>query len=319
MASQKIPQTYTPLVSLAADAEDGAITYGAAVGLSLNTAAKITPDLEDLTGHAGTPGNPADPAIPGKQALYIAAKSDKPAKAAALRTVTSNVRGYCATAIDVLRPHLGRSWNSAWQTAGFVNGSLGIPDDPLPLLDQLRAYFTAHPAHENAPLGVTAAACETWKTTLGDARKAANDSLSNLGAAKTARDAAQETLYQRMSGLLAELGQLLGDDDPRWYNFGFDRPADGEQPGLVTDIVLTAGGPGMVFADWDDARRADRYRARKQIVGTDAEPVEVANAVTESEYTFTGLPSGATVKISIVPVNKAGDGPESDPVQIVVP
>ena len=76
---------------------------------------------------------------------------------------------------------------------------------------------------------------------------------------------------------------------------------------------------GMAYADWDDARRAERYRVLKQVVGVDAQPVEVANAVTESEFTLTGLPSGATVQVTIVPVNDAGDGSGTAVASLVVP
>ena len=75
----------------------------------------------------------------------------------------------------------------------------------------------------------------------------------------------------------------------------------------------------MVFADWDNARRADRYRVFKQIPGTDPEPVELTSTQTESEYTLTGQPSGATVEITVKAVNDAGDGPASATATIVVP
>ena len=63
----------------------------------------------------------------------------KTAATAAKRTMESNARAFAAGAVDVLKRHLGRQWNSAWQAAGFVGGSLAMPDDPLPLLGQLRA------------------------------------------------------------------------------------------------------------------------------------------------------------------------------------
>jgi hypothetical protein len=192
---------------------------------------------------------------------------------------------------------------------GFRAGSLAIPDDPLPLLGGFRAYFAAHPTHEVAALEVTAAGCAAQATALSDARSAVNDATVALGQAKQARDAAQRKLYERMSGLLGELGQLLEDEDPLWYAFGFDRPADGQQPGPVNHLVLTAGGPGIVLAHWDDARRAERYRVLKQVVGTDATPVVVTGALYENELTLQGLPSGHDVKITVAAVNAAGEGP----------
>jgi hypothetical protein len=313
MARNPIPQEYDPLVSLAEDALDGAQQHGAAINLSQNTAAKIQADLYDLTGDPTS-----TPPTPGKQGLWNAAKAAKLTAAGASRTAESNARAYCGKAVGVLKNYLGTQWNGQWAAAGFTNASLRIPDDPVPMLGELRGYFLAHSAHENAPLGVSAAACKTQADAVTDARASSNDSNSTAGKAKQTRDDAQRVLYRRMSGLLAELKQLLEADDPLWYAFGFDRPADGEQPGPVANLVLTPGGPGMVFADWDDARRAERYRVFKQ-VPADAQPVEVANAVTESEYTLTGLPSGVTVKIYIVPVNDAGDGAASEVATATVP
>ena len=305
MASNSIPKGYDALVSLAEDAADGAHQHGAAVALAQNTEAKIRADLVALTGDAA-----AVPPVPGAQGLYNAAKTAKTAASSVQRTAESNARAFAAKAVNVLKNFLGSQWNSAWAAAGFKAGSLAIPDDPLPLLGELRAYFTAHPEHEVVPvLAVTAAACTAQATALSDARSAVNDATVGLGQAKQARDAEQQKMYERLSGLRAELSQLLGDDDPLWYAFGFDRPADGQQPGPVKNLVLTAGGPGIVLAHWDDARRAERYRVLKQVVGTDASPVVVTGTLHENELTLQGLPGGQDVVVTVVPVNGAGDGP----------
>jgi hypothetical protein len=314
MASNRVPTTYNALVSLAEDAADGAQSHGADVGLSQNTEAKIRADLANLVGDPN-----AVPPIPSKQAAYVAAKSDKTAKTALKNIAERNARTFASTAVGILKPHLGTQWNSVWQAAGFVSGSLAIPSNPLPLLGQLRDYFAANPAHENAPLNITAAQAQAQITALSDARSASNASNAAMGLAKANRDAAQKTLYKRLSGLLAELSQLLPADDARWYAFGFDRPADGQQPGPIDNLVLTPGSAGMVYADWDDARRAERYRVYKNVIGTDVAPVQVDNSVLESEYTFTGLPSGATVEVSIIAVNSAGEGVAPAHAKIVVP
>jgi hypothetical protein len=315
MASNSIPSGYDAHVSLAEDAADGAQQHGAAISLAQNTEAKIRTDLVALTGDPE-----ATPPIPGAQPVYNAAKSAKTAASSAQRTAESNARAFAGKSVNVLKNFLGTQWNSAWQAAGFQGGSLAIPTDPLPLLGELRAYFTAHPTHEVSPvLGVTAAACLAQSTALSNARSAVNDATVTLGQAKQARDAAQQKLSKRMSGLLAELGQLLEDEDPLWYAFGFDRPADGQQPGPVQELVLTAGGPGIVLANWDDARRAERYRVLKQVVGTDPQPVLVTGTLYENELTLQGLPSGQTVKITVLAVNAAGDGPATESSPFSVP
>jgi hypothetical protein len=314
MASNRIPQGYDALISLAEDAADGAHNNGAAIALAQNTEAKIRADLVAL---AGDPA--AAPPVPGTQGTYNAAKSAKTAASATQRTAESNARAFTAGATDVLRKFLGRQWNSAWAAAGFRSGSLAIPDDPLPLLGELRAYFTANPTQEVAVLGVSAAACATQADALSNARSAVNTATVALGLAKQARDAAQRAVYERMSGLLGELGQLLDDDDPRWYAFGFDRPADGQQPGPAGPLVLTAGGPGIVLVHWDPARRAERYRIERQVVGVDAAPVLVNGSLHENETTLQGLPTGSAVKVTVTPVNEAGDGPATTSAPFLVP
>ena len=231
----------------------------------------------------------------------------------------SNARAFCASAVNLLKNYLGNQWNSQWQGAGFVNGSLAIPDDPVPLLGTLRAYFVAHPGHENSQLEISAADCAARLLAVSNARATSNQSVQDMGTAKGVNDTALKTLYKRMTGLRGELQQLLAKDDPRWYAFGFDRPADGWGPGPVEHLVLTPAGTGKVFADWDDARRAERYRIFKQVPGVDPAPVEVANAVVDSQYTLTGLPSGGTVEITVVAVNDAGDGAVSAKGTVLVP
>lgn len=314
MSANRIPQTPDALISLATDAADGAATEGASLGLLHHTEPKIRKDLIAIIGDpaAATP-------ILGSRNAYHLAKAAKTAATSTCRSAESNARAFCASAVGVLKNYFGRQWNSQWQSAGFTTDSLAIPDDTLPMLGELRAYFTANSGHENAPLSITAATCTIHMAALADARAAANQSIKDLGKAKAADVAGIKNLYTRMTGLRAELDQLLADDDPRWYAFGFDRPADGTGPGPVAHLILTPGSAGMIFADWDDARRATRYRVLRKIPGTDAEPVEITGTLTESEYTLTGLPSGATVEIPIVAVNDAGDGPLTATATIVVP
>jgi hypothetical protein len=314
MATNRIPETPDTLISLATDAADGAATEGASIGLLHNTAPKISADLIALIGDPE-----ATPPIVGTRNAYNLAKSGKTTASAASRSAESNSRAFCGSAVGVLKNYLGKQWNSQWQAAGFTTGSLAIPDDTLPMLGELRAYLVANPGHENAPLSITAAACTSRITGLGNARATANQSVRDLGDAKATNDTAIKTLYTRMTGLRAELDQILGDDDPRWYAFGFDRPADGTGPGPVEHLILTPGSAGMVFADWDDARRATRYRVLRKIIGTDTAPVELTGTLTESEYTLTGLPSGTTVEITIAAVNDAGDGALSATATLAVP
>jgi len=304
MASNRIPQNYAPLLHLAHDAADGVAQHGAAIGLGQNTAEKIRAEIVALVGDPT-----AQPPVPGKQAEFNWAVAARTAAAAAERSVTSNARAFVGNAIALLGNFLGRQWNAAWAAAGFTGHSLAVPDDPLPVLHELGAYFTAHAAHENAPLAITAAACTANVDAVSRARAATNTARTVYSAARTARDDALAAIYARMKGLRTELVQLLAADDTRWYAFGFDRPGDGEQPGPVCGLVLTGGGTGTVIADWHPARRADRYHVWRQMVGTDAAPVAADTSPHDPELALTGLPGGANVIVSVAGVNDAGEGP----------
>jgi hypothetical protein len=160
--SQQVPESYDPLVQLLEDAADGADQHGAAVGLKQNTPELIRADLETLVGKPAGPGN-LPPAVPGLKALWNTAKAEKSTKGAAFRSAKSNGVAVARACVNVLKPRLGDGWNAAWQAAGFTNGSLAIPDNPLTLLQQLRAYFSTNPAHEKPDIApgvhATAAAC----------------------------------------------------------------------------------------------------------------------------------------------------------------
>ena len=186
------------------------------------------------------------------------------------------------------------------------------------LLQSLQTYLNNNATQENPPLNITAPRAGILFTALSDARSAANDGNTDAGQKKNLRDAAEKTLRNRMSGLVSELGQLLDDTDPQWLAFGLNEPGATNLPDVADALVLTGGGAGVVLADWSDVSRATRYRVFKQVVGVDASFVSAAT-VTDSDYTFTGLPSGKTLKVQIITANDAGQAAPSVAAEIVVP
>jgi hypothetical protein len=239
----------------------------------------------------------------------------------AVTVADSNAKSFIGSARRVLINYLGEGYSQLWDATGFPNNSTAVPGTQAEreaLLQSLRNYFTANPAQQNAPLNITSGQAGALLTALADARTAAAEGNAVAGQKKNLRDAAVKTLRTRLSGLIAELGQLLDDLDPLWLAFGLNEPGATNLPDVVDSLILTAGTAGTVLADWSDTSRATRYRVFKQIVGVDAAFVFVGN-VTDSDYTFTGLPSGATVNIRIVAANDAGEAQPSSPAQIVVP
>jgi hypothetical protein len=286
MASNEIPKTYEPLIELMEDAADGARDHGAAAGLEQNTEAAIRADLEALAGKAAGPGN-VPPAVPGLKALWNTAKTNKVTQSGVFRSAKSNGRAVASACVNVLKPRLGNTWTNAWQEAGFTAGSLAMPDNPLAMLQQLRAYFAANPTHEvpglAAGIDATAAACEAAAQAISTTSTASNQSNADAGTAKSNLEAGLAAASHRMSGLRQELAQLLDDDDDRWYAFGFDKPADPETPEVPENLVATAGAAGSrsIAFDWDDARRAESYRITLVNAATSA--VAASQIVTDSD------------------------------------
>jgi hypothetical protein len=327
MASNKITRTYNPLVQHVEDAADGAAAHGAAIGVAQHTEPKIRADLEPVVGKPAGPGG-TPPAVPGLKALVNAALANKVKKTAARNSARSNGRTLAGYVVTVLKPRLGKEWSAAWNAVGFTEGNLTIPDNPLTILQQAAAYFVQHPTHEVPdfipgivpPIAVTAASCNAAAQAITNATTQSNQSNSDVAAARQNLDAGLTALRKRLSGLLNELGDLLDDDDPRWYAFGFERPSDPEIGNVPENLVVAPGaaGSGRIFVDWDDARRAEKYRAT---ITNTANPSAVlaTKIVEESEATFDGLPAAASIRVTVTSLNDAGESQPSEPAPGIVP
>jgi hypothetical protein len=301
-----IPKTLDGLEVGAKRAEAGARTHGLAVGIKQNTAIEIQFDKEFAFGKPQDPLSP-DPNAPiGKRAEYAQARSNAADARFALREALEIGRAFCVQATDILKPQLGRRWNSKWQAAGFTGGSLRQPADPAPRLGLFRAYFRLHPEHENAPLNITAAQADVVLAAI-DSKQSMSDTASALEAmAKQERDGAMQKLRRRLSALRYELGLLLEDEDPRWYHFGFNRPIDGRIPAIVEGLVVQTAGPGALRVRWEPSALADNYRVMRSVRNVDPEPVEVG-LFADPQTVISNLPSGATVTILVSARNGAGE------------
>ena len=306
MASNQLPDPNDDLFTLGEDMADGCHAHEVAINLKQNKEADLRAALA--------------PAI-AAQNNFKAAQTAKLALSTAVTVADSNGKAFIGASRRVLINFLGEGYSQAWDATGFPNNSTAVPatqSERQALLQSLQNYFTANVAQQNAPLNITPAKAGQLFTALSDARSAAADGNNQCGQKKNLRDAAVRTLRTRLSGLISELGQLLDDNDPRWLAFGLNQPGATNLPDQADSLVLTAGGPGVVLSDWSDASRATRYRVFKQVVTVDAALVHVTN-VTDSDYTFTGLPSGKTVRVQIIAANDAGEAQPSVTAEIVVP
>jgi len=305
MASNPTPDPIGELIASGEDLCDGLNQHAAAIGIKQNTFALTRADLDAL--------------IAARDA-QSAAEGAQPAAYAALRTADSNGKGFIARAIKVLSIALGDGWSDAWIATGLPNNTVGIPntqDARFAALGGLKAYFTANSARENAPLNVTAAIAGTLYGAISDARLAVNNALTLTKNKVMAKGDAKAAFGTRYRGAIGELEQLLEADDPKWYDFGLNRPADSAQPGQPSNVHGTALGGARVMVQIDGARRANSFNYYKQVIGVDAQPVKVRNDQA-TEIIIEGLPVGATVSITVTGVNDAGEGQPSEAVNVVV-
>jgi hypothetical protein len=306
MSPNTIPENMDDLEVSTNRAETGARTIGVAVGVKQNTANEIQRDKEAVYGKPQDPANP-DPNAPiGKRAEYAQARSHASAARAGLRSALGTGREFCLNATNVLKPHLGYRWNAKWHAGGFVSGSLRQPADPAPRLGLFRAYFRLHPVHENAPLEITAAKADSVLAAIDTAQSLSDTNAALEATAKQERDEAVRKLRRRLSALRNELTLLLGDDDPRWYQFGFNRPADGRIPAIVEGVEITSSGAGTLQVRWEASSLAENYRVTRQVQGVDLRPVDVG-LFSDLLAIVTGLPSGAKVIIRVSARNSAGE------------
>jgi hypothetical protein len=307
MGANLLPKSLDELFTLAEDMADGLHTHEVAVGVKQNLEAAVRAALTDCQ---------------TRQTAFITSKGTKKGKTNDQTIADSNAKAFIGKARNVLVPYLGVTWSDDWAPTGFPNQSTAVPPtlaERQALLTSLQAYFTANAAKENAPLGVTAANAGTLFTALSDARSAVNQALTDFNQKKTDRDTSERALRKRMRGLIEELTQLLDELDPRWYAFGLVPPGAPDTPDQPTGLVLSAGPPGTVYADWADAPRATGYRVETQLVGVDPD-FQLFTSVSDSDATLTGLPSGATLNVRLIATNDQGDAsPPSDVAQIVVP
>ena len=307
MASNPLPGKLNALFTLGEDMADGAAAHETAIGILHFKEAVIRSRI--ATARA------AEDAFSNKKAAKVTATE--------VQTVEdSNGRAFIGAVSRVLGVHLGSTFSAAWEPTGFPNQSTAIPStiaERQELLASLQTYFTAHPTQEAASVNVTAARAGLLFTALSDKRSAANQAVVEMGQSKATRDVAVLALKNAMSGLITELNLKLPADDPRWFAFGLVPPAGSDQCPPPENLVLTAGVPGTVLADWSDTPRAVRYRVFVQIVGVDPDIV-LFDTVNDSDATLSGLPTGATIKVRVTAINAdSAEGPPSEEVQLVVP
>ena len=313
MNTRKIPTSIPALIAFSGRSLSGAQALGAALLLAQNTAARILADRVDLVGEPGP-----TPAIRGKEAEWQLKREALKTAQATRREARKDARAFWSDAVDLLKHHLGRTWNPAWEAAGFTKGSLATAKgDPEPMLLRIRAYLRDHTAHENAPLNITAAQADVHIAAIQAAEQGVDTAAVASKQAAAERKGSVKRLIKRLSGLREELDQLLAPDDARWYEFGFSRPVDQRAPDEVTGLTATPGQPGQVIVQHAPSRRALDYRVSWKPQVSSGDFTEVG-LFADLAVTLSGLPGGTTIVVSVTARNGAGETQPAE-VTVVVP
>jgi hypothetical protein len=185
------------------------------------------------------------------------------------------------------------------------------------MLNVAGAYLAAHPALEVPALLVTHQQAQTLHDALATAMSNLNAAWSSQRNLKSGRDTAESALRDRLGNLFNELSQFMEGDDPRWLEFGFNVPEDGEMPDLPEDLTVTPAGAGHLLATWTPGLRSARFHVFKQVVNVDPDFVFV-ETVTDPTADLNTFTPGQHVKVQVTAVNDAGETQPTEPVEAVV-
>jgi len=326
MSSNATPDSRAVLTALARQIHAGQVTHQASVGLLHHLAAGMDAAIKKLEGDPAAASGSA--ANKGSQLVYrscVSATSD--AKAALVEKSDGDVRLWLLAYRRLIATLYGESASADWQTAGFPAGKTKVPENHAArqsLLTAARAFLAANAAYEitypqpgGGTIPVTAARALTLQGEMQAAFTLINTREAEQELCKDARDADVKALYKEVSETIAELRDLLEDDDARWELFGLNIPANPNPPQGVTSLTLTPAGPARALAAWTYAVRAEYYRLFLQRIGIDADFVNLADPK-DLEYTLKDLTAGTLIKVYIVPMNEGGAGPASPVAELTV-
>lgn len=291
MSQNITPRPFAALLSFAHEVHQGVLANSDRLTLRQHDAESIGADLDQFRTSIST---------------YQRCVTAHAAQREALRAATAEAKTWCARTVDTLKVHLGRRWNAEWRGAGFENGSIAIPKEYHTVLLSLAAHFRLHPEREVPALNITADHLTAIAAAWAAAKFAACQAHDEEVTAKQVRDAARTQLRRRIAGVRNELAFLLRPDDGRWYLFGFNRPSAGQIPEPVEEITIRPLPEDAAEMTWQPSARAINYRISKQVIGRDAEPVEIG-LVADPTLLIRGLPADAEVVFFISARNRAGE------------
>ena len=228
--TNKIPSRLSALIGFSAQVIGGATEHGADIGLVRNTPENMTADHQALL---------------LKRDEYEAARIALNGLYDELDEVTAAARVFIMQTRDLLKPHLGTRYSSAWISTGF-NGTLEVHKQPawqLATLTALATYLTNNPARENLDLNITAVRATEHVASVTAAQNAVNTQKGVVKTLLNSRNDALKALTKRMADLIAEMKQSIAADDERWLAFGLNMPGAQQRPPAPVNVIAVLIGP----------------------------------------------------------------------------
>lgn len=304
--NNNLPTNAAQLVGLGFKMYTGIVQLGAAIPITMVTAAEMQTDVD---------------AFSGLEADFNAARSARLKASLTFQDAMGPVYEWLLGVSNTLATRFGTRWSTEWAQAGFINNSTAIPsklEDRLGLTLSLVKFFTKNPGYEVPTLKQTAAEGEALRSVALKAQTAVADVEVALNEIGTKWTSAYETLTAAMRALIKNLEGKLAKDDPRWLNFGLNMPAAKSTPGQPVNVSAHTDETGAIVVQCEAVPLAKRYRWRMLLVGVETE-YKLALSTTEPMGAISGVVPGQPVEIIVQAVNGDKQGVASEPIVFTLP
>jgi hypothetical protein len=282
-----------------------AAEIGTAIGLHHNKEEKIEADLTALVNATN---------------FFASARDEWSRRKGVLKTLEREVCLHLRKARDSFIPMFGYVYSDAWTVLGYRN-SLEAPDKvavQTAMMEALRAFYTNHPELQLPTASLSAEGTGDLLEVLMEAQSAVASQQSVMRVARNERDLRAKQMRTRVVALVQELKQLIGPMDPRWLNFGLNRPGALEVPEPPTNLQVEMAGNSSAALRWNRGARSSHYRVYVKVHGVDAQYLHVASPA-DQDCMLENLRAGASHEVVIRAVNATGESRASEVLTFTIP
>jgi hypothetical protein len=122
---------------------------------------------------------------------------------------------------------LGKRWSESWLQVGVTSRRTAVPKRMEPRIALARGvvdYLTSNPQYSYSIAQITGKDGEAIRQRMLKAQRALRAAKADGIAKKRVRDAAERALRRKMRKVVVILGVSIRANDPRWLDFGLNRP-----------------------------------------------------------------------------------------------